>query len=654
MAMKGLTIKNRLIGSFAAILIIPSITIGYLSYSDAQTQIKQQLVRSADQNVGLLNSIITNTLKGKFQDLDRLSKLITQTDYQGNETSVAAQKLENYAAYQEDIKSAFVVTNTGDIITPSTQKLPGNFNPKTSTWYQEAMRQKGKVILSGPFVNPADKSLLVTIAKTTADDSGVIGMNFNLKNIADQTKNIKFGNQGYIVVYDENKKFLIHPTIAPGKKIPAYDDGLYRQKSGTVNYMFNGQPKMMIFDTNPLTGWKIAGNMSTSEITDLAYPILYKSFFVTMIALIIGGLLVYFIIRSILRPLKHMLGVSKKISQGDLTEKLEINSNDELSQLSLSFNTMSDSLRSIVSEIGMTVRHLASSSEELSASTEQTSRATEQIAASIQEVSAGSQQQAKDLEQASQTVSEMASGIQQISYSSETVSTTAAETSEATLEGNKAIHKAINQMNSIHTTVLDASQSIKELGDYAKNIDTIVEVITNISSQTNLLALNAAIEAARAGEHGRGFAVVADEVRKLAEQSQNSAKQISDYIATIQVGIKKAVESMDAGTKEVNSGIEVVNLAKNSFGKISTSVDEVFRQIQEVSATTEQMSAGAEEIVRVVDRIVEASETTSSATQTVSAATEEQLASMEEISSFASTLAKTAEELQSVINKFRV
>ncbi|BCJ86548.1 hypothetical protein skT53_15330 [Effusibacillus dendaii] len=221
-------------------------------------------------------------------------------------------------------------------------------------------------------------------------------------------------------------------------------------------------------------------------------------------------------------------------------------------------------------------------------------------------------------------------------------------------EGNQAIRTAISQMNSIQNTVSGLAKVITGLGERSQEIGQIVEAITSIASQTNLLALNAAIEAARAGEHGRGFAVVADEVRKLAEQSSISAQQISELIATIQEETNKAVESMERGTKEVSEGITAVNLAGESFEQIGHSITDVSSQMQEVSAASKQMSTNSQQVIKSIDTISEITESTAAGAQNVSAASEEQLATMEEITASANALAQMAEELQKIVMKFKV
>lgn len=254
----------------------------------------------------------------------------------------------------------------------------------------------------------------------------------------------------------------------------------------------------------------------------------------------------------------------------------------------------------------------------------------------------------------SETVSEMFTSIQQIADNAENVSATVIDTSEKALEGGQVINNTIEQMNSINQTVSGLSTVIRGLSERSIEIGQIVEVITGIAAQTNLLALNAAIEAARAGDHGRGFAVVADEVRNLAEQSAHSAMQISQLITSIQEEMNKAVQSMEAATKEVISGIGIANSAGESFKQIESSITEVSIQIQEVSSSVQQIAAGSEQMARSMELITEVAESTASGTQGVTAATEEQLASMEEITSSANALSTMAEELQLTIGKFKI
>lgn len=374
-----------------------------------------------------------------------------------------------------------------------------------------------------------------------------------------------------------------------------------------------------------------------------------------IVAFLIGMVIATYISRIISKPVVAIARAAEKISAGDLTvEEITVKNKDEIGELAHSFNQMSHNLREIIQQVGSNAEQVASSAEQLSASAEQSNFATKRIAETMEGVASGVDKQVQSIDETSQTITEMSNGVQQIAHNAQSASATAFEATEKATNGGQSIQTAVQQMNSINQTVQGLADVVKGLGTRSGEIGEILEVITGIAAQTNLLALNAAIEAARAGEHGRGFAVVADEVRRLAEQSASSAQQISELIGSIQEETRKAIQSMELATNEVQSGIGVVNIAGESFVQIENSVNEVTNQIQEVSSAVQQMAAGTEQIVHSVKAISEAAEEASSGAQEVSASTEEQLASIEEISHSSGALEKMAEDLQKVIGRFKI
>ncbi|RAK23467.1 methyl-accepting chemotaxis protein [Anoxybacillus vitaminiphilus] len=374
-----------------------------------------------------------------------------------------------------------------------------------------------------------------------------------------------------------------------------------------------------------------------------------------IISVLVGSIISWYISRMISRPVMAIAGAAQKIASGDLTaDEIKVKNRDEIGDLAKSFNQMSKNLRELIHQVASSAEQVAASAEELTASAEQTSKAAEQIAATMQDVAAGAEKQVQSFQETSQTANEISFGAQQIASNAQSVSSIAMDAVEKATHGGKTIDVAIKQMSSINETVNGLAAVIKNLGERSKEIGQITDVITGIAEQTNLLALNAAIEAARAGEQGRGFAVVADEVRKLAEQSAQSAQQISRLISAIQEETNKAVQSMEAATKEVVSGIGVVNTAGESFNQIQSSINEVTSHIQEISSAIQQMAAGTEQMVQSMQQIAKVAETSAAGTQEASSVTEEQLAVMEEISSSAESLSHMAEELQALIGKFKI
>lgn len=647
-------VRNKLILSFIAILLIPSLSIGALSYQSASDKIEVEISSSASENAKLLNSIITNAIQPKLGDLDYFSRTFTAGHYQG-EASVVKEQIGQYAAQHPEIMSTYVGTATGLMIMAPEAELPDGYDPRKRPWYEDAMKQKGQTVITDPYVDATTGTIIVSIAKATDDGSGVVAVDLNLKNLADIVKQVKIGTEGYAAILDRNGKILVHPAMESGKEAPgSWNDQVYKNAAGVFADTYEGRQQKIFFVTNEATGWKLSVVMYLEEVEKATKPILQKTLLVVSGALVLGAILIFFIIVSITKPLKQVISAAEKISSGDLTERIAIRSQDEIGQLSDSFNRMVDSLRSVITSVNESVQHLAASSEELMASSEQTSKATEQIAETIQEVAAGSETQVRSVETSFQAVNQMSAGIQQIAANAQSAAGTAMEASEMAIEGNEAIQSAVKQMKAISDTIQQMSQSVKGLDERSQEIGQIVEAITNIAAQTNLLALNAAIEAARAGEHGRGFAVVADEVRKLAEQSSGSAGQITGLIVNIQEETKRVVDSIENGTQEVAAGIGGVNAAGESFERIQRFVEQVAEQIKEVSATSLQLAGGTEQVVHSYQVIQEVAAVTASGTHNVSAAAEEQLASMEELASSSASLAKMAEDLQALVGRFKV
>jgi methyl-accepting chemotaxis protein len=656
------SLKSKLILTFILIVLVPSIIIGAVSYKKAESKVDTQLSLSAQDNVRLINDLLTQMVSSKMEDVDTLSQEIASAQISvqpGSNIGVspeASQILDHYQKSHPELELSLVGTENGVYInSPADKKNPADYDPRKRPWYQQAMQNKGQVILNGPYVSMATGNMVVTIAKVTDDGKGVAAVNLTLKDFSDLVAKAKIGQTGYVEILDKNNKWVVHPTSKPGTDFKgSTSDKMFASDFGQFDYIAtDGSPKKMAFLTNALTGWKLAATWYQSEVTADASTLLTTTVWVVGVLLVISLILLHFIIRSISRPLNQLMRATETIRKGDLTEKVEVTSKDELGQLANGFNEMSESLRTVLLEVNQTAIQLAASSEELTASAGQTAKATEHIASSMQEMASGTEQQVHSVGESARTVGEMAVGVQQIAANAGHVSEVARIASVKSEEGRVVIDEVVTQMSSIHHTVDGLGQVVKGLGERSKEIGEILQVITGISAQTNLLALNAAIEAARAGEHGRGFAVVADEVRKLAEQSAQSAQQIAQLINQIQEETTNAVLSMDKVIHEVESGMGVVHTAGDSFKHIKESVEEVAQQILEVSSASEQLATGTQQVVQSIELISQVAQEASSGTQRVSASSEEQLASMEEITASAQSLSNMAESLQELVDKFK-
>ncbi|MFP3391283.1 methyl-accepting chemotaxis protein [Brevibacillus sp. SIMBA_040] len=371
-------------------------------------------------------------------------------------------------------------------------------------------------------------------------------------------------------------------------------------------------------------------------------------------SVVVAAFLGFLIARLISEPLRVVQKRMEELAQGNLAvEPVTYVTRDEVGRLGIAFNELVSNFRSLIEQVKVAGEQVAASSEELSASAEQSAHATEQSIGSVQQIAAASEVQTQRTQESVRVMEEMSIAIGRIADTSSAVTEVSVKAAQDAEQGNVQIQQAVTQMDTLSTSVNHAADLVHKLGVRSEAIGQIVDVITGIASQTNLLALNAAIEAARAGEHGRGFAVVADEVRKLAEQSEESAREIARLIGEIQTETTQVVDVMMAGTEEAKKGAVVVQEAGQTFQRIVASSQDVADQIQEVSAATEEMSASVQQVASAMDEMNRLAEEASVHTQGVSAGAKEQLASMQEIAHSSNNLNQLSHELQESISQFK-
>lgn len=402
-------------------------------------------------------------------------------------------------------------------------------------------------------------------------------------------------------------------------------------------------------------GMWLAGS-PINAIDDTVSSLLLSIFIAILVTGIIAIIVTIIFTRSIVRPIKEVNNQLKDIAEGegDLTKEIYVKSQDEIGDMAMEFNKMLQTLRTMLSRVNHTTEQVAVASEELLSSSEQTASATNQVTISIQKMAKAAEVQGKDTEESAETVGEITSGIQQIVNSIDTVAEVANETMSQANIGNEYIQKVVGEVRNMHAATVDTIEMMNKLSNHSDEIGKIIDVITGISEQTNLLALNAAIEAARAGEHGKGFAVVADEVRKLADQSSNSANQISQIIKYIQRDIIKASDMASDANSVAKNGLILAEETGKSFEKIAKSIKNVSGQTEDLSTITEELFASVEQVNISIEKIAQLAKANSANSNEIACASEEQLATVEEVTSSANALANMAEELRELVNGFKI
>ncbi|WP_409069858.1 methyl-accepting chemotaxis protein [Clostridium sp. FAM 1755] len=382
--------------------------------------------------------------------------------------------------------------------------------------------------------------------------------------------------------------------------------------------------------------------------------ILITSIVISLITFALSGLIILYILKISLKPLDNLSSIAKKVSQGDLTEKVEINNEDEIGQLSKIFNTMIDSLREITQNINNFSMQLAGASQEILSSAEQTSAVSQEIASATEEIASGAENQVKSSNESSLLMNDIMGNMYTLKSEFDEIISFSNNTNTLASKGQENMSNMVNQMSTIKSSVLNSSDIIYDLQKNSEEIGNIVEIINSIADQTNLLALNASIEAARAGEAGKGFAVVADEVRKLAEESINSANNIKSLILNTQDKTKAALNSIKDGASQSEKGESIVAEVKESLEEILSSFSNVNHKFGSIDSMIAASNDGITNMASKLYDIETISNTASANTEEVAASTEEQSATIEEITESIEKLVSLVENLKESVSIFKL
>lgn len=376
---------------------------------------------------------------------------------------------------------------------------------------------------------------------------------------------------------------------------------------------------------------------------------------VTIVSILVGILLSILLLKSILIPLRSLNKQLDDISTGeaDLTKRIEVKSRDEFGQLALSFNLFSDSLTTIIKQIGRSSEQVAAASEELSATAEQSKTSSKYVFESMKGIYETTNEQKDMMQKSSHSILEILESLSNVAQNTGNVAEKSLFMKEKADSGSSSVKSMSNQMDLINNSVQETHIGLGALVKGTTEISHISSLITEISEQTNLLALNAAIEAARAGENGKGFAVVAEEVRKLADESKKSAHHIQTLVSTIKIDSQATQDNILQVEENVRLGTSLIFDTSQQFSGIQNMVEQVTAHIQEIAATTQELTAGVEVIQQTIAVLAEGMNETSAGSEQMTVSTAEQLESMADISHASSSLSHLAEELQNVINRFK-
>ena len=583
---KNLRFSHKIL--LAAALIVMAAFASFTLYNDylQRNAIREDLDNYLNEMGDVTANNIQTWLTGRILLIDNLAQNIAINPEQSTVASLLEQK-----ALTSTFMASYLGDATGSFTIRPDAKMPAGFDPRVRPWYKGA-ESSSTATLTEPYIDAATGQTIISIAsasKKAGQSVGVVGGDLSLQTLIDTLGARNFDGMGYAFLVSSDGKILVHPDKALVMKTlsEAFPDSTPRISSDFSEVQVNGQTRIVTFTPIkglPSVNWYIGLSVDKDKAFSMLTEFRASAVIATLIAVAIIIALLGMLIRILIQPLHVMTRAMADIAdgEGDLTKRLTIQSNDEFGVLGTAFNRFVErihgSIREVSSATGqvneVALRVVAASNSSMFNSDQQASR-TNSVAAAINQLGAAAQEIARNAAQASSQASDARSLAE---------------------DGQQVVERSIAAMNKLSSMLSASSTNIESLNSKTVNIGQILEVITSISQQTNLLALNAAIEAARAGEAGRGFAVVADEVRNLAHRTQESAQQVQTMIEELQVGARESVSTMSDSQRHSQDSVDIANLAGERLNSVTLRIGEIDGMNQSVATATEEQTAVVESI----------------------------------------------------------
>lgn len=673
-----LDFRNSIRGKIL-LLVLPIIAVGLLVFSAMiyhnmnQAMQKEILTRSIEKTENV-NSNITEWLQSISMEtqLSANNPLVKQNI--GNNELLTSMNEERWKIAGNTYARTYMsigfirLADNGQVFLCNKD---GNklVNAADEKWYKEIIESKQDNVFTAP-EKDKDGRLLMTIASLIKDNAGnKVGYaitNINLNAVCSEVQGLRLGDNGYSILVDNDGTYLYNPDSSKilNGNIKEESDRSYQLISNKIlasNAAFtrfeldNGDEMLCISCPVIGTRWFMATIAYESELMEPVSNALTIMMTVSLVllAIIFAGIVVA--VNHITKPLGTMMMVMRRLSEGDFSkQENNIKSNDELGRLAIALDNMRDEVAQVLNKVKYSAENLNSAVEHMSVTTNQSAQVSNQIAMSITDVAESSMKELDAVNSTNEEIDKFKSNVDNMSDVVQNAVEKGRKTSDVAADGGVKLKKAIEQIQRIEAATARSTKVVDSLGEQSMEIGKIVKTISEIAEQTNLLALNAAIEAARAGEAGRGFAVVADEVRKLAISSQEAAMDISNIITEIQSNTKLAVQEIESGNKEVVAGTKSIESTEEAFGSIISMVQDVSAQLENIAKAVSEMANSGNVIAKNISTVRESSKKNAEEAENVSAASEEQSAAVNGLSDASSKLADLAAELSRNVDKFKL
>ncbi|MFT9496234.1 methyl-accepting chemotaxis protein [Anaerosolibacter sp.] len=655
---KQIKLSTKFIALLVVLILISGSVIGYLSARTQTALIKENLTLTTREFAINLSEQIDSFL---VENVSLLESISTLNDVRLYNFEDQTHVLETIHKKYTNFAVLFITDISGKQVARSDGKA--QFDDLSDRAYIKDVVSQKKTVISDVLVSKTTGKPAVVVASpifgATGELMGIIGGTLDLSIIEELRKSIVLGETGYAFVTDSKGQILAHTDPAMVEErtdvtdIPIVAKAL-NGESGTEDYIYKDKKVFGSYTSVPSVGWVVAVRQAYEEAYAPVGKAQNSAMVLVGVILLIAAAIGYAFAKYTTKPLSTLSEAAKQLAKGNLAYNFQVNTKDEIGELAVSFSEMKDNLKSLIQHVTLASDNVSITASGVLASSQQAGQVATQISEAINDLALGSDDQAKSVQTASVSINSIVRSIDEIAVSSSRSYESAAKAADLVKDGSQIVEDQETKMAQSTKAVNNVSDIIFTLNDKALQIGQIIEVIQGISEQTNLLALNAAIEAARAGEQGRGFAVVADEVRKLAEESQKSTGKIQDIIKDIQHATNMAVDTVKSATDTIDAQSSSVQNTSKIFQQILDVVSMITGQVKEITQATGLVKGEGQSILQEVESISAVSEETAASTEEVTASTQEQTASILYIVEEIEKLNQLSAELKQATSIFKL
>lgn len=656
------SIRSKLTTTIISVCIIPLIITGLFSYNHSKKILNNKLNVTSTQTLSEVNSGLSDYFQGFMKVVKTASNNHNLVNVDtGDNFNFVPGILKGIKESDEDILNAYYASASGKFVTYPNAEMPEGYDATVRPWYKQAIEAKGEPVTTAPYLDLTTGSTVVAIVQAVIKDGkvvGVIGIDCSLATLAEKISSKHIGNTGYVFISDLEGNIIAHPkkeliNTDEASKLSIWNK-VKSEESGFVHYEYKGINKFGVYETNELTGWKLVATLDENELSKDTKSILQITSLVIVIIALIAIVISTIISNGLSKNINKLKEVFATASEGDLSSFIEIKSNDEIGELAEDYNSMIKNIGGLLNNAKVTSNVVLETASNLSSMAEQTTESISQVSFAIVNIAEGATNLAENSQDSAVGIGELSKKLDDISVVSNEMDSVSKDTKELSTQGIDTVSILINKNNEAMESSKKVAEIIFDVNTSVREISTISDTINAITEQTNLLSLNASIEAARAGEVGKGFSVVADEIRKLADQSKNSTTQIKAIIEAIQTKSSTAVQAMDITQKISSEQNVAVSKTEQIFTDILSSIIVLTEKVGSVKDSIENMQAQKQTLVAQVESNSAISEETASSTEEVTASTEEVTATMEQFTQHTEELQGLAEKLKEEINKFKI